>query len=193
MRESIALHQRDIPAVFINAARSGLGYSGRTFSAQARETVTLSDNYWSGGTKSSYIGLDIESGEVLPPEHAEYGNPFTHPGVPTVTLAPGKAILEHSRFCGKDCGVRIYTHPDNFRPLLPAPVDLPADELAALNIVAGIKGGQYRREEWSRSSLPGRYGPDNPVLQALKARGYVTINKAGAIAVTIDGRNARRR
>ena len=52
-----------------------------------------------------------------------------------------------------------------------------------------MRGG-YRADEFARAGL-GKYGADNPLVVELAAAGLVSINKAGAVAVTTAGRNAR--
>jgi hypothetical protein len=153
--------------------------------------VEFSDNYWSGGTKYTYRGLDLATGEAHDPLIGnESGGHPCQPASPTVKLEPGKAIVCHKIFCGKDHGLVFYIHPDNLSKLLPAPAELPNDQRAVLEVICSIKGGQYRRDEFDRAGL-GEYSAEHPGIVALASAGLVKINRAGAVSVTVAGRNAR--
>lgn len=188
---AINLHSRDFPAVLRGAFPD---YRGPHFKLEAAESVLIDSDSWEGGTKYTYRGVDLATGQSVGC-NGEFGNPYTNPSgrIPTVKLEPGKAVVVHKRFCGKDLGLHAYVHPDNLVPMLPAHSggQLTDDERKALNCVASIKGGQYRVEEWARRGL-GKYGPAHPLIESLRAKGLVTVNKAGAVAVTIEGRNANR-
>ena len=185
---TIYLAPLDVPDVF---KRAFPDYRGRTYAVEAAECVRFDCNYWDGGTKYTYRGVDIATGQAFNPECQEYDNPFTHPEVPTVVLAPGKAVVCHRVFCGKDMGIKILVHPDNLRKLLSDDrPQLSEDESRALAVVRSIKGGHHRRDEWGRRSLPGSYGAENPLIRSLADKGLVTVNRAGAVAVTLAGRNA---
>ena len=88
-------------------------------------------------------------------------------------------------------GLCIYLHADNVRKVPPAPTELTADERKALDVICGIKGGHHRRDEWARRSLPGEYGPQNLLVASLADERLVTVNRAGAVAATTAGGNAR--
>jgi hypothetical protein len=184
---TLYLEPRAVPDVF---RRAFPHYSGRKFQVRTAESVTLHDNYWSGGTKSDYMGVNLASGEIHSPECSEYGNPFVHPDIPTVRLAPGLAIVEHSRFCGKDMGIVIHVHPDNLGKLLPAPTALSEPERIVL---------------WATRSFKAGYGgdPENRYHEARRetsiTRDDWTRGKAMAVekglldkrgAITVAGRNA---
>ena len=133
---TVHLDPREVPSVF---RRAFPRYRGRKFVVEVRESVPPAANYWSGGTRYEYRGVDLLTGAVLPPECDEYGNPFTHPEVPTVTLEPHRAIVCHKVFCGKDMGLCIYVHPANVAKLLPKPVDLTRGERIVLRYTASLK------------------------------------------------------
>ncbi len=178
----------EVPDVF---KRAFPGYRGRTYTVRVTDEVTLDSNSWSGGTRYSYRGVNLTTGAVCDPQCQEYGNPFANPEVPTVALQPDMAIVCHKVFQGKDLGICIHVHPANVRKLLPAPAELTADEAKALDVICGIKGGHHRRDEWARRGLPGEYGPENPLIASLAVKRLVKVNRAGAVAATTAGRNAR--
>lgn len=187
--QTVHLDPHEVPDVF---KRAFPGYRGRTYVVHVTDEVCLDSNYWSGGTRYEYRGVDLATGEVGPPDQKEYGNPYSNPKIPTVKLQPGQAVVCHKIFCGKDHGIVIHLHPDNVRKLLPAPTELTADEQRALDMICGIKGGHHRRDEWERCGLPGAYCADDPLIVSLAGKQLVKVNRAGAVAVTTAGRNARR-
>ena len=69
------------------------------------------------------------------------------------------------------------------------PIDLTDKEMAALNIIGGIKSG-YRQDEFNRERL-GLYGPGNPLIESLAKKGMVKITKRG-VMITIVGRESWR-
>ena len=74
--QTVYLDRQEVPEVF---RRAFPNYRGRQYCVTAAESVTLDANYWSGGTKYTYRGVDLLSGTVLPPGCDEYGNPFRDP------------------------------------------------------------------------------------------------------------------
>jgi hypothetical protein len=69
--------------------------------------------------------------------------------------------------------------------ILPAaPAELTADERNALYCHHGIKGGQYRRDELRKRNVPAS------VIDDLVSQGWLKRNKAGAVQITTDGKNA---
>ena len=49
--------------------------------------------------------------------HTAWDNPLEGK---TVSINPETLVVEHTYFCGQDCGIRIYVHPDNMPKLLTA-------------------------------------------------------------------------
>lgn len=91
-------------------------YRGRKFKISPFDgEFTFSNNYWSGGTKSDYVILELATRKranvpgINPLRESEFA-----------TLVPeGFCIVEHSRFCGKDMGITIHVRPENLARLLP--------------------------------------------------------------------------
>lgn len=153
------------------------------------------NSYWDSGSRDEYRLVDLATRRVLP-------LPTSHPAYDRLPngercgelelreLPPGVALVCGGTFMGKPATVRVMLREENLVAMLPAPtVELTPAEDAALNIVCGMKGG-YRQEEFARRGL-GRYGAEHPAIVRLASLGFVTINKAGAIAATIEGKNAR--
>lgn len=96
-----------------------LNYRKRTVYVTVTERVTITDVNWSGGTRSTYHGLDIASGAINTANHFSVPAPWAnqYEGA-VVDLKPGKAIVRTGFFCGKVSAMTIYIHPDNMPALL---------------------------------------------------------------------------
>jgi hypothetical protein len=141
---------------------------------------------WDGGSKSTFIAVDLATGRVSDPDARAFGS-FARPSTPTVDLPVGVAIVEHAMFCGKDTGCTIYLRPENAAPLLPSGPQVTAEQRAVLEATAANKssyGGdrEYRRhasgltrEVWDRAKAE------------CQAAGWLT----AAGAITVAGRNVR--
>lgn len=103
----------------------------RSVKLEARTTYHCRD-YWDGGSRNycAFVRLSdlhVLSSESVPKgERQQMGNPFNLP-IYDVQLEPGFVVVEHTIFCGKDIGYRIYFHPGlqlnegmDGRPLLTA-------------------------------------------------------------------------
>lgn len=183
--ETIYLDPSEVPAVLRRACG---GYTGRKFKAVAATEVRFSDNAWSGGTKSDYLGLDLATGETFAPPRNDYGTPFTG-REPTVQLEPGKAIVEHSRFCGKDTGITFHLHPDNLAKLLAAPDEVTRDEKIVLVATRSLKSSYGGVKNYRFSEAAAYTGITAERWEAAKTAliGRKLLNAAGAI--TPAGRN----
>jgi hypothetical protein len=152
------------------------------------------NSYWSDGSKDEYVLVDLVTLRT-------YSVPTSHPyfdrqesgercgALELTELPPNTALVQGGIARGNPATVRVMLRPDNMVGLLPAPVSLGDEEKVVLNIIASYRGG-YRAEEFSRRGC-GKYHPQHPAILSLRDKGLVTVNKAGAVAVTIDGRNAR--
>lgn len=83
-------------------------YRGRTFRVVVTDSITFSDTNWGGGSRSYYKfvrrGGDVAALSVPAP----WNNGFEGK---RVEMKPDYLVVEHVIFCGKDCGIRIYAHP----------------------------------------------------------------------------------
>lgn len=115
--KTIHLEPNQIPPGFTS-------YKGRKLKAVVCEKVTLSDTYWSGGTRSTYTAMQLSTGERVAIARNSapsiFGTDYDGTNFP---LKPDIAIVEHSIFCGKDMGLTFYVHPDNAAKLLPDQTD----------------------------------------------------------------------
>lgn len=187
---TIYLEGRDVPTVLRGS------YTGNKFKIEVCETMTIpmDAGLWSGGSRNSYHGVDMVTGQTWPVAF-EHTSPWNSERKNIeVKLAPGKAVVEHSMFCGKDMGLRIYLHPDNATKLLPVKSELTELEKTVLKATRSFKssyGGKDRYEmTLGYDRLMGREVPSraqwDAAKQTLIASGH--LDKRGAI--TVKGRNA---
>jgi len=154
------------------------------------------NSYWDGGSKDEYVFVRLEDHKAveIPTSHPYYDrrNDGSRMGNVELTQLPEGVVLVHGGyFCGKKIQLTIYTRPDGLAAkLTPPETELTNKERSALNVVCTTKGGPYRKEAFDYAGL-GEYNADNPLVVSLVTKGLLKANKAGAIAATIAGRNAR--
>ena len=93
-------------------------YRGHKVRVQFAESVTLYDLNWSGGTRNQYASVRVDGrighvSNAAPP----WDNPIE--GL-SVRIPVDTLIVQHSDFCGHDCGITIYAHPSLAPRFLPA-------------------------------------------------------------------------
>ena len=98
-------------------------YRRREVRIQPRESVTLHNLNWSGGTRAEYKACTI-TGEPLRARNdmnapAPWDNPFEGKTVP---IPPGVVIVEGGYFCGKVGLLYIHCHPSDMPRYLPAAI-----------------------------------------------------------------------
>lgn len=94
------------------------GYRGRKYKAETRTVVTIpaTAGLWDGGSRTEYFVVRMEDGAAHRDSmHDRYldGRRDIR-----VDLQPGFCVVTHSIFCGKDCGLTVYVHPENMPKLL---------------------------------------------------------------------------
>ena len=96
-----------------------LGYRKRSVYVCPATSVNINGVNWSGGSRSTYHGVDLATGAVKTASHFGVPAPWSnqYEGA-SVELVPGKAIVETGTFCGKTAAMFIYVHPDNMPALL---------------------------------------------------------------------------
>ena len=83
-------------------------------------TVTLSNTYWDGGSRSTYTAVCLTTGHNKgAPQYAppQFGGPAN---APTVSIPEGIAIVETGVFQGKTATATVYLNPANVAKLIPA-------------------------------------------------------------------------
>ncbi len=84
-------------------------YKGRTIRATTSATYTMSD-YWDGGSRSYVKAVELATGRMVDPSSLAQ-NPMNGAAHATVRIPAGVALIDHSFFCGRDCGLRVITAP----------------------------------------------------------------------------------
>lgn len=113
------------PSVKEFAKRAFPGYKGRTYKLRVTDHRMHLQSYWSGGSRSWFQVIRLADMQAVSiPENGsgftEVDKTFGHAGLPIHVPAPGFAVVEHSHFSGKDCGLTVHIHPDNATKFLPA-------------------------------------------------------------------------
>jgi hypothetical protein len=151
------------------------------------------NSYWDGGSKDEYFLCSLADGKRIqfPTSHPYFDrcSDGDRAGILEVRELPeGTCLVQGGTTMGKPATVTVYFRSENLAKLLPPPVALSESARKALGIIRSIRGG-YRQDEFSRANL-GRYSADNQSIVELKDAGLVKVNKAGAISITTNGRNA---
>ncbi len=112
----VKLSSKDFPEIC-----RALGYRKKTVWVSPTTSATITGVNWSGGSRSTYHGVDLTTFKVLTGAHfgtpAPWANPYEGA---KVDILPGKALVETGVFCGKAATMHIYVHPDNMPALLNA-------------------------------------------------------------------------
>lgn len=88
----------------------------------AAVSVELRGTYWSGGSRSSYTAVNLQTLQSSSAEQyapAQFGGPAQ---TPKVALPVGVVIVKTGFFCGKQSTVTLFVNPENLAKLLPAAV-----------------------------------------------------------------------
>lgn len=178
----------DLQRVFTSAFPS---YAGRKFkvSLMTGNHFNFTGAYWDGGSKSSYVVVDLATSRAIPASQicptisnpSEYGGPTQ----PQADLPPNAVVVEHSMLCGNDMGLELHVPEANATIFLPTEVELTEQERIVLGITVNLKSFA-RREEAARSGITPAIW--DTTKTALIERGFLRKNGA----VTADGRNAVR-
>jgi hypothetical protein len=113
MNPTIKATKKQVASV---VARTFPNYHGRKFVVEVAERVTFYDTNWSGGTCNKYAAVtrDGQTGFFTAP--APWVNALEGQ---TVDLPVDVVVVAHEYYCGQDCGLRFYVHPDALPKLLP--------------------------------------------------------------------------
>ena len=149
------------------------------------------------GNRAVAVTVDIRSGRVTESQQGSWGGPNPYEDKPIDRPAkinvPNKSVIIAGEMGGRGKFLRIYVNPSDLDEVILADEEdeqiLTDDEIKALNIIGGIKGG-YRASEFERYGL-GPYSKTNPTIKSLSDKGMIKFMGAG-IRITTLGRNLRR-
>ena len=165
-------------------------YNGKKFKIETVDETFQMNNYWSGGTRSFYSVVELETGKVLNPDNST-NNPFNKIAHETYGLPIGCVLVEHSIFCGKDMGLTFHIRPENLnRIALPEKPKMTRMEALVLIYTKSLKSSyagisNYRFHEAKRDKKDLTETEWESAKTSCISKGW--LNKAGAITPT--GRN----
>lgn len=106
----------DNPQLFQKLRQAG--YRKHSVTVNVADKASLTQPYWSGGSKSQHYMLFLNTGKLNPLQVAH--NPYPQPPAETeVSTAPGMAIVTGGTFRGKPAHWRIVMHIDDAREFFP--------------------------------------------------------------------------
>lgn len=112
--EAIKVTRKQVEAL-VNATFPD--YTGRKFAVHFAENITFYDTNWSGGTRNEYAAVRVDGRTAHFVAPAPWVNGLEGKTAP---LPVDIVVVEHSIFCGKDCGITIYANPVHAPKWLPA-------------------------------------------------------------------------
>ena len=80
----------------------------RSVRVYPRDSISLDNGYWSGGSRTTYSLIRIEDGARLPLSYPT--SPFSATPVPIHQIAPGTAVIVGGTFCGKEATMTVYAN-----------------------------------------------------------------------------------
>ncbi len=173
----------------VRDALSALGYGKADIEVRHASTVTLSSG-GSAGRRAFATIVNLTSGSHVT-TWGSWGGPnmFVRNAVDSddtpMSLPPNGVALTGSKGGGGPVFATLHVPASMAERILPAPAEqLTTPELDALYCYARVRGGQYRTDELRRR----RVSPDT--IDSLVSRGYLKRNRAGATAITTEGKNA---
>lgn len=184
---------RELPDSLQSALRS-VGYGRKDIEVKTGTSYSV-QGIAGDGERAFTVAVNLDTGQFQT-EMGSWGgaNMFTRNHVDSDKASRplpvnGVVIKGHSGG-GRPVYAYIVANPAAMTKLLPETTEqeLTKEEIKALNIIAGIKGG-YRARYFDDHRL-GTYGTTNPHLVSLAAKGLVKITGVG-VAVTTEGRNVR--
>lgn len=140
------------------------------------------------GRRGIAMAVNVSTGKTSDIAYGSWGgqNPFEKKPLDwdekPVKIPPNGAIIAGSEGY-KGTWVTIYIHPDMVVALLPGDSDVTKRESYILHL-ANYKS-DYRKQVYMRNKVT------QQEIESLAKRGYLKINKRGAVSITAKGKNAR--
>ena len=78
--------------------------------------IEMHDTYWSGGSRSSYTWVDLETLQPVPLPH--YDPPQFGGAMPSLTMTPGRAMVKTGIFLGKPGLAFVTLHPSDLQRVM---------------------------------------------------------------------------
>jgi hypothetical protein len=176
--------QKDSNDPLLNAICQSIGYNGTKFRVEViKDTIFhMHDTSWSDGSRTSYalFNIDKMATAILPNFHPVFDGQV----IPNkIEVAPGYIVVEHSIFRGKDMGITLHVHSDNYKVFeLPIVAELSQSEQVVLSGTKCLKAF-CRKDEAARYKVTAKMYEN--AKNNLIAKGYLSKNGA----ITISGKN----
>lgn len=183
-----------------------IGYGRPDISVSTAPTFSMFCSGGDGYRESVHV-LNLANGEAMSFTGSWGGanmfapsrsNPVDSDDTPRPIL-PNMVVVNARQGGGRPVYASLTVAPDTLVPLLPAPTtDLTDDEAKLLKVLVGVKPGEYRKQaifgayegvrRFGRQLTEADY---RAIVASLASKGLVKVNKAGAVTVTTEGKNAR--
>jgi len=175
------LATKELPQVFKDALKE-VGYHKNDISVEV--TTSVSPPFADDGMKPFMVAMDLNQSKYK----VQWGS-WGMGGGSKVSIPSGGAVIAGSSG-GRGSFATIYVTPANVAKLIEEEdgEELSKHEDIVLYLLRGIKSG-YRAEEMERRGVPGGYSVRNPIILSLVEKGLAKANSAGAIQVTLKGKN----
>lgn len=180
---------KDLPDC-VRAALAAVEYGRTDIEVQATETAVLSGGA-SKGQRAFTLMVNLETGQ-REGRFGSWGGPNMFAKDNPVDLdtqvypMPSNGVIIKGQTGYPRTFATIYVSPAIMPKMITAGPETPLtqEERDALYCYRAIKGGQYRRDELRRRKV------QPATVDALVSRGLLKSNRAGAVQITTDGRNA---
>lgn len=83
-------------------------YKGRTFKVELADSVTFHDLYWGGGSRNYYKIVRVDGQVAGLPRNTPWNDPQEGKTLP---ISEEFAVVVHTIFCGRDCGITVMVNP----------------------------------------------------------------------------------
>ncbi len=170
--------------VAVQQALSSLGYAKKDISVETRETVSMQGNPMQGN-RCYFILVNLQTGQFEQRTGSWGGSNMFNPANLVDNLDKSMPLpVDFMAISGESGGrgnfAHVYVNPANVAKYLPAPSDVTQREKDILAVFRLTSAG---RKDYLR-------GIKSEEIQSLISRGFLKANKAGAISMTVEGKNA---
>jgi hypothetical protein len=170
--------------VAVQQALSSLGFAKKDISVEMREKVNMSSNGMDG-QQAYFCLVNLTTGQ-FETKFGSWGGPnMFNPKNLVDNLdkeipLPVDYMAIDGMHGGRGNWATVYVNPANVAKYLPAPVEVTQREKDILAVFRLTSAG---RKDYMR-------GIKSEEIQSLISRGFLKANKAGAISMTVEGKNA---
>ena len=177
---------KELPPQIQRALRQ-VGYGRTDIDCEARDGEAPTGGLAGDGERAFLVLVDLAAGGRIEVHLGDWDgrNIFARKAadwVETAPMRPGVAYIRGTGGASMRWG-KVYFHPSNMAPLLPAPTELDHRLRRILAVYRCIRGGA--RQPYLR-----RWGWTEADRDRLAELGLIKVNRSGAVTITTAGRNA---